>query len=95
MTLQERLMSEFDKKFEGTYMEDMYRDEVDGEVQMVQLGTEVKRFILHTIEQTIKEGEKVIETLREEHNIPCQPDEVLDYEQALTDTQHALRGIIK
>jgi hypothetical protein len=84
MTLQERLKSEAIEKY--------------GESDFAW--NDLETLILHTIEETIKEGCAVVEGMRK----PISVDdlEVNDiheiykdgFNAALTDTQHALRGII-
>lgn len=84
-TLQERLQQDAweQYKLDGKYKEVTKYD--------------LDQIILHTIEQTIKEGCEVIEDLLE--NCPAMNYEEDNYDagriHALTDTQHALRGIIK
>lgn len=88
MTLQERLINEAREKHKRAMFD--YRNECGcGEIQLTKV---LDQIILHTIEQTIKEErERIVEWLKYEG---------YDYEdnqalyKTLTDTQHALRGII-
>lgn len=106
MTLQERLVSEAREQ----YQQGVARALTTETYSIEQCLQEI---ILHTIEQTIKEGEKnmsgAIDLIRDRINYnkpgigryPQVDKEVetliwcqFQIEKALTDTQHALRGII-
>ena len=69
------------------------------EIPEKDLTTFIEDIILHTIEQTIKEGELEIEVLRtqNENSVDYECGESWSthgYPKALTDIQRALRGII-
>jgi hypothetical protein len=92
MTLQERLVSE-GRKMLGEPAEGYSHYNVDG--------CTVDQIILHTIEETIKEGCEVVEGMKRPVSIEDRVESAFgsleedNRNQALTDTQHALRGIMK
>ena len=117
MTLQKRLMSEARAKFLNFHEDLVVPEDKVSEFKSFEeyvMDKEMEfmdQIILHTIEQTIKEGCEVVEGMKQalfeppdnyENNNPNY-QRVRDNEQrkidisnqVLTDTQHALRGIIK
>ena len=93
-TLQERLTSEAKEKIRIKYDLRYF----DGSTYAVgeEFQKDLNQIILHTIEQTIKEGCAKIQSMKDIYGLgDALYESENDYNQALTDTQHALRGIIK
>lgn len=111
MTLQERLVSEAREKDRlwigntyGTFLSEFPHQKKQLYFTMEEVLKIRDQIILHTIEQTIKEGIEVLPKRKVENatshvetydNFITRNSECIGYNQALTDTQHALRGIIK
>lgn len=94
MTLQERLINEAREKHKRAMFD--YRNECGcGEIQLTKV---LDQIILHTIEQTIKEGCDEAEKIKKDYKDTWFGDDEADrqnYNNGVTDSQHALRGIIK
>jgi hypothetical protein len=98
MTLQERLVSEAREK---------YAQDTSPKAHNLLSAEDLEILILYTIEQTIKEVVEVVQTHKEgdESRNECDADglycrsgcvhDAVKRIQNFTDTQHALRGIIK
>ena len=93
-TLQERLVSEARAKYVR------YSPEIGDYIDSFD-AKDLDQIILHTIEQTIKEGCEVIEGMKKDEvkwqkaKYDVKSVEAVCYNRGVTDTQHALRGIIK
>lgn len=98
-TLQERLTSEAKEKIRIKYDLRYF----DGSTYAVgeEFQKDLYQIILHTIEQTIKEGEVLAENLKKDEvkwqkaKYDVKSVEAVCYNRGVTDSQHALRGIIK
>ena len=102
-TLQERLISEMEKEFDKRFTAVDWSEkrsliDIAGLDLLPDLKDFIKKHTLHTIEQTIKEGcgnrYKMPDGTTPEIVFIGMYKDNQYYQEALTDTQHALRGII-